>query len=110
MPGPRRYRVEWTDSAKGDIRSIFGYLSDEDPFKAERIVVRLKRKADSLKTLPSRGRVVPELALQGVHEHREMIYHPWRIVYQLRGRSVRVVAVIDGRRDVEDLLFARLLV
>jgi plasmid stabilization system protein ParE len=37
-----------------------------------------------------------------------VIVKPHRIVYRMRGDIVLVGAVVDGRRDLEDLLLERL--
>jgi toxin ParE1/3/4 len=39
---------------------------------------------------------------------RELVVRPYRIVYRIRKDIVMVGAVIDGRRDLEDLLLERL--
>ncbi len=41
--------------------------------------------------------------------HRELIEGPWRIVYRYDERSVFVVSVLDGRRDLSSLLLERLV-
>jgi len=37
------------------------------------------------------------------------VIRPWRVIYRIEAERVYVVAVIDGRRNVEDILLARLL-
>jgi hypothetical protein len=34
---------------------------------------------------------------------------PYRLVYRIEGNSVNVLALFDGRRDLEDILFERML-
>jgi len=34
---------------------------------------------------------------------------PYRLVYRVASRDVFVLALVDGRRDLEDILFERLL-
>jgi toxin ParE1/3/4 len=58
--------------------------------------------------MAARGRVVPELAAVGVQRYRELIEGNYRIIYAVNENEVRVVAVLDGRRDVADLLHRRL--
>ena len=38
---------------------------------------------------------------------RELIESPWRILYRIEADTVYVLAVIDARRNVEDLLLDR---
>ena len=39
----------------------------------------------------------------------ELTIRPYRLVYRIEGDTVTVLAVFDARRDLEDLLFERLL-
>lgn len=65
-------------------------------------------RADRLQTLPELGRVVPELRKIGVLNYLEILHKPWRLVYKIQGHEVWIMAVLDGRRDLSDLLFERL--
>jgi len=38
-----------------------------------------------------------------------LIYKRWRIVYKIEGNKVYILIVIDSSRDIEDILFRRLL-
>ena len=58
--------------------------------------------------MPERGRIVPELREQGITVYRELVEPPWRILYRIESDRVWVLAVIDGRRNVEDILLKRL--
>jgi plasmid stabilization system protein ParE len=69
----------------------------------------LQERADSLTTAAERGRLVPELRSIGVHQYRELVERPWRIVYRIEPDTVIVLAVLDGRRDLESLLLDRLV-
>jgi toxin ParE1/3/4 len=45
----------------------------------------------------------------GVLEYREVFFKPYRIIYEVAGASVFVHCVLDGRRDLRDILQQRLL-
>jgi plasmid stabilization system protein ParE len=70
---------------------------------------RLEQRAQALSVAAERGRVVPELRAVDVHQYRELIERPWRIVYRIETTDVLVLAVLDGRRDLGSLLLERLL-
>lgn len=107
MNQSKHYEVEWTDSASTDMEYIIDYIADDDPLAAVRILKKIRKKAESLYSLPDRGRVVPELKSQGITTYREIIHYPWRIIYRVGMKKVYVVAVLDGRRNIEDLLLER---
>ena len=104
-----QYSVVWIDSARDDLFNIVDYIASESEPTARKIYSKIKSKADSLSTFPNKGRVVPEFAEFSINIYREIIESPWRIIYRIHDSNVIVLAVIDGRRDVEDILFEKIL-
>ena len=56
-----------------------------------------------------RGRVVPELREYRIRTIRELIVKPYRLIYGTTGNRVSVLALVDGRRDLQDVLMDRFL-
>ena len=104
-----RYSVAWAESARGDLEEIISYIAAEAPLNAAGVLDRLEARAGELAELPLRGRVVPELHWHGISSYRELLEPPWRIVYRVAKRQVVVLAVLDGRRRLDELLLTRLL-
>lgn len=82
---------------------------NEAPLRAEEILDRIITRAESLDAFPERGRVPPEL--RSVHNRtwREVQEPPWRILYRIKGKTVEIHGVLDGRRSLQDILMDRLL-
>ena len=102
------YKVIWTDTAENDLKEIIEFISIDSPRNALNILRMIKQKASDLYSLPERGRIVPELQSQGILQYREIIIPPWRLMYRITEREIYVLTVIDSRRNVEDILLARL--
>jgi plasmid stabilization system protein ParE len=68
---------------------------------------RIDDAIESLATLSHRGRGVPELRARGVTTYRELITMPFRIIYRVEPREIWIVAVLDHRRDLDQLLVQR---
>lgn len=103
------YEVLWAEQAVRDLESLVAFVAQEAPLNARRLLKRLKERADGLCRLPDRGRVVPELARFGIVAVRELVVSPYRLIYRVDQKTVMVLALFDGRRDVSDVLFDRLL-
>lgn len=105
----RAFQVSWTRSAEEDLKRVTGYIAAEDrPEAALKLLKAIRHKAADLNHSPDRGRVVPELREQGIMLYRELIVSRWRLIYRIAGESVYVLALIDSRRNVEDILLERL--
>lgn len=112
-PGPMNARsvrdVRWSAAAERDLEEILEYVGRHSLDAAAQVYVRLRERAAALRAFPKRGRVVPELAVHGIRLYRELVVAPWRIVYRIAGRDPVVLAVVDARRRLEDLLLERVV-
>jgi toxin ParE1/3/4 len=102
-----RYSVEWAVTARNDLEAIAAYIAADSPINALKVVERIEARADTLSSLPMRGRVVPELRWHGVMSFQELFEKPWRLIYRIESQRVFIVSVLDGRRSLEDLLLDR---
>ena len=103
------FRVLWTQAAQEDLVDIISYIQTDGMQRAKAIFEAIKKLAGTLEAFPQKGRVVPELQSLGITKYRELIYKRWRIVYRVDHETVYVLMVLDSSRDVEDLLFRRLM-
>jgi plasmid stabilization system protein ParE len=105
----RRRSVEWTEVATRDIERLAVRLAETVPLRVERIVDRIISRGESLATLSHRGRTPPELRPVADRTWLEVIESPWRILYRVVEDTVEIHAVLDGRRDLRDILLERIL-
>ena len=104
------FEIRWTDSARADLDSIINYIAGQDGIQpALGVYEKIMDKADSLTKSPERCRVVPELKKTGLSAYREMIVKPYRIFFHIDNRKVILLGILDGRRDLEQLLIERAL-
>ena len=96
--------------AEEDIFEIYHYILRHDsPEKADAVFNKLQEACSSLETMAMRGHVPPELDRISVREYREIHLKPYRIIYSIVAKQVFIHCVLDGRRDLDDLLQSRLL-
>lgn len=70
---------------------------------------RVRSRTLTLTTHPRRCRIVPELRSLGVMEYRELIIAPYRAFFRIEERRVGIIGVLDGRRELEEMLIQRAL-
>jgi toxin ParE1/3/4 len=105
----RRYTVVWTEVAVRDIERLAIWLVNDAQLRADRILERIIARAQSLDPSPERGRTPPELRPIGDRTWREVQDRPWRIIYRVEGKTVQIHGVLDGRRNLDDVLLERML-
>lgn len=89
-------KVEWTDAALEQLWAIHEYLSQGSPGYAQRVVDRLTRRTQQIRSFPLSGRVVPEFNAPQI---REVIEGPYRIIYYIKPDRIDVLAVIQGAQQ-----------
>lgn len=100
--------IRWAESAVADLGTIARHVARDSPDAAETFVDRVDKAAVQLSELPLSGRVIPELERHNIRRYREVVIAPWRLFYEIRDHAVIVLAIIDGRRDIQDVLLRRL--
>ena len=103
------YKLKWTTNAKDDLLNIVAYIKKDSPSIANDIYQKIRKKANSNNFFPLKGRVVPELQKEGITLYGEVIASPWRIVYKVGNDTVYIMAILDSRQNVEELLLQKLL-
>ncbi len=105
-----KYFVHLIIDAENDLLEIYRHVARNDSIeKAGRLIGNIEKAILGLEILPFRGHYPPELERIGVLEFREVFFKPYRIIYQIIKSGVYIHCVLDGRRDLPDLLMERLL-
>ncbi|MBA1419896.1 MAG: type II toxin-antitoxin system RelE/ParE family toxin [Epsilonproteobacteria bacterium] len=66
------HSLKWTKNAKDDLLDIITRIKEDDnPNNAKKIYKKLRDKTQSSHFLPLKGRVVPELQVEGIVHYRE---------------------------------------
>jgi len=103
-------RVVVLPEAEDDLVAIYRFVAENDSINhADGLLDKIENKCSSLSELSRRGHRVPELKRMHVGTFREIHFKPYRIIYQVVGNSVFIHAVLDGRRELQELLEKRIL-
>jgi toxin ParE1/3/4 len=95
------FKVVFVPRARTDLASIVSFVARKaNPDIAECLGMQLIDKALSLRTLPERGRIVPELKSATI---REIFFKTYRIVYRIRGQMVEVVRFWHAARGTPEI-------
>jgi toxin ParE1/3/4 len=62
-----------------------------------------------IKETPGIGKPVQLLKNIGINDYRQIIEGPWIIYYRIETHRINIVSVIDGRRNLEELLYKKMI-
>ena len=104
-----QFEVIWTKNAQFDLELIIEYIKTDSLTIAKKIFFEIRNKCNNLYYFPQKGRVVAQLQQIGILKYREIIHKRWRIIYKIDNTKVYILIVIDSSRNLEDILFQRLI-
>ena len=93
------FKLVWSDEALEDIESIATYIEKDSPVYAKSVVTKFFEKVEILVDNPKLGRMVPEMDNENI---REIFVYSYRLIYELKANSIMVIAIIHGRRLIEN--------
>ena len=93
-----QYKVELSAQAEADVGEIYQYIRQHGPANPDRWKIGLDRKLASIETFAEAYSFAPEneytqLAI------RQLLYGPFRILYEVQESSVFVLTVRHGARQ-----------
>jgi toxin ParE1/3/4 len=104
------FAVYITQAAESDIEAAVDYLLSQD---ADAAAASLWQEFEdafaTLKNLPLRGHVPPELEGYPDKHIREIHSNVYRLIYRIIGHDVYILFVAHGRRDIQKTLIDRVL-
>lgn len=103
------YTPIFTRFAEDDLLEILDFYSYKNPSFIPKLVKMIDERLEDLKFFPMKGRIVPELESKSITDYRELIEGYYRIIYHIRNKDVYVLSIIDGRRNIEELLLTKLM-
>jgi toxin ParE1/3/4 len=96
--------------AENDILDIYRYVQlNDSEMAANSIFNNIEKTCYSLAEFPDRGHIPPELERIGIINYREIHYKFYRIIFEIVEKTVYIHCVLDGRRDMQQLLERRLI-
>jgi len=92
--------VNWSPEAIEDLESIAVFIARDSEYYARAVVTEIISVSRSVREFSLIGRVVPEIGDEGI---RERFIYSYRLVYRVEPEQILIVAVIHGKRLLENV-------
>ena len=105
-----RFAVEFTSGARQDLLKIYRYIKTAGrPEAARRLYDHISEACAGLSQNPERGHVPSELNELAALPCRQIVIKNYRIIYQVIGKVVIIQGIIDGHRNIREIMRQRIL-
>jgi len=106
----KKYKVLIDPQAKQDLKELFIYAALNDSISlADKLLDAIEKTCYKLEEYPERGHIPQELKLTGIKRYLEIHYKSYRIIYEIEKNLVYTHSILDGRRNIQEILAERLL-
>ena len=102
-------KIRWSQAAVKDLQALVEYLDADGSDATDQLLVQFKKSVCRLHDFPELGRIVPEFRDIGLPLYRELIVARYRVIYCLKDKVAMIIALIDQRQNVDDVLMNRLM-
>jgi toxin ParE1/3/4 len=104
------YKIVWSNDAGDELIEIISYYRERTGNNiAKNIHTRIKTKVKKLLDGPKMGTIVPLIKELGITNYRQIIENPWIIYYRIENQLIYIVSIIDGRRNLEEILYKKVI-
>ena len=94
--------VRWAEPAEESLNILLDYIGVENPEASKRLLSRVREAVGAASAHPSMYRFIPEMG----HTYREIVsVRPFRAIYQITEKELRVVAVLRSEQDFDPTRF-----
>jgi toxin ParE1/3/4 len=105
-----KYKIFWSKDAGEEFTEILSwYKYTVGKNSAEKIYAKISSQIRKLKDMPGIGKQVQSLKDIGINDYRQIAQEHWVIYYRVEGQSIYIVSVIDGRRNLEEILYKKII-
>ena len=94
------FEIKWSPEAAEDLESIADYIARDSEYYAQAVVTEILSVSEHICEFPLAGRVVPEIGDESI---RERFIYSYRLVYRVEHERILIVAVIHGKRLLENV-------
>jgi toxin ParE1/3/4 len=76
---------------------------------AEKIYTKIINEVDKISENPEGRRIAPILREFGINYIHQINISPWIIFYKAENTKMEIISIIDGRRNLEEILYKKII-
>jgi toxin ParE1/3/4 len=105
-----KHEVIWSKDAGDELIEIISYIKyNTGKITAEKIYKKITNEIKKVSENPGARRVSPLLKGFGIIDIHQFNIHPWVIYYRVRKDTMEIITIIDGRRNLEEILYKKII-
>ena len=105
-----KYEIIWSKDAGEELFEIISYIKyNTGKNTADQIYSKITKEIKRVSESTAKIRVAPLLKEIGINHIYQHNIDPWIIFYKTEKNKMLIISIIDGRRNLEEILYKKML-
>jgi len=105
-----KIKVVWSEDAGNELKEIISYIKkNSGKIIAKNIHKKIMEKVNDASENAKGRRIAPLLREFGIIDIHQININPWSIYYKVENNLMQVVSIIDMRRNLEEVLYQKIM-
>ena len=102
--------IIWSKDAGDELLEIILYIKNNTgKITAEKIFKEINDKVKKASEHAEGRRIAPLLMNFGINDIHQININPWAIFYKVENNEMKIISIIDQRRNLEEILYRKIL-
>ena len=105
-----KYEIIWSKDAGDELVEIISFIKNSTgKMTAEKIYAKIIKEVDKISENPEGRRIAPLLRELGINYIHQINISPWIVFYKAENKKMKIISIIDGRRNLEEILYKKMI-
>ncbi|GBU28020.1 hypothetical protein R84B8_01578 [Treponema sp. R8-4-B8] len=102
--------IVWSKDAGDELLEIISYIKNNTgKITAEKIFKKIDDGVKKASENAAGRRIAPMLMNFGIKNIHQLNISPWAIFYKVENNEMKIISIIDQRRNLEEILYKKIL-
>ena len=103
-------KIIWSEDAGKELMDIISYIKkNSGKITAENIHKKIIEKVEDASQNAMGRRIAPLLKEFGILDIHQININPWVIYYRVEDNFMKIISIIDMRRNLEEILYQKIM-
>jgi len=103
-------KIIWSEDAGNELLDIISYIKkNSGKINARNIYKKIMDKINAASDNAEGRRIALLLKDFGITDIHQINVHPWSIYYRVENNTMKIISIIDMRRNLEEVLYQKIM-
>ena len=103
-------KIIWSEDAGNELMDIISYIKkNSGKIVAKNIHKKIMEKVEDVSQNAAGRRIAPLLKEFGILDIHQININPWLIYYRVENNFMKIISIIDMRRNLEEILYQKIM-